>query len=220
MRFKCFLLLTGLGLIFGATVSLGQPRNPSRVVRNLGGLGQLRGGDRAPAPSAPSPGSPSDGRRGAAVDAEAEAEFRGLDANGDGLLNSDEMDDTLRAERDKWDTNGDGFIDLNEFKEYYKARRETEEAARLGGSPGELPRGSSAAKARAGSLAPDLPPNLPPWFQQRDTDGDGQIGLYEWTAAGQPIAEFLAMDLNGDGFLTVDEVLWAVGGKANNEPKE
>jgi hypothetical protein len=52
-----------------------------------------------------------------------------------------------------------------------------------------------------------LPKELPAWFQQLDSDHDAQIGLYEWKAAGRPIAEFLRMDRNNDGFLTVEEVL-------------
>jgi len=55
--------------------------------------------------------------------------------------------------------------------------------------------------------AGNLPPQLPSWFAQYDTDKDGQVGLYEWKAAGQPIARFVEMDQNGDGFLTVEEVL-------------
>jgi hypothetical protein len=52
----------------------------------------------------------------------AEAGFRALDRNGDGLLDRDEMPDALRADLDRWDTNQDGFIDLNEFKAYAQAR--------------------------------------------------------------------------------------------------
>src|SRR5262249_31599254 len=52
---------------------------------------------------------------------------------------------------------------------------------------------------RAGNLPRDFP------YARLDTDLDGQIGLYEWKASGMRISEFLAMDLNGDGFLTVDE---------------
>jgi hypothetical protein len=67
----------------------------------------------------------------------AEALFRRLDQNGDGLLNHDEMPEALRAERDKWDTNKDGFIDLGEFKAYFQARMapvQTDQAERA--SPG------------------------------------------------------------------------------------
>jgi hypothetical protein len=52
-----------------------------------------------------------------------------------------------------------------------------------------------------------LPKGLPSWFAELDTDKDGQIGLYEWKAAGRSVSEFLAMDQNGDGFLTVEEIL-------------
>jgi hypothetical protein len=207
MRFKCFLLLTGLALVFGATAGQGQFRpqpggNPEQALLRQ----QLRAARRAamavPAqPPGGQPGSQPDAQAGAEAEAKAEAEFREMDVNGDGLLAPDEMDDTLRAERDKWDDNHDGFIDLNEFKEYHKARTQKERAGaggRMGMMPGNWP-------------APDLPPNLPPWFREYDADHDGQIGLYEWRAAGQPIARFLEMDLNGDGFLTVDEVLWSVG---------
>jgi hypothetical protein len=53
----------------------------------------------------------------------------------------------------------------------------------------------------------NLPKELPAWFAQLDTNHDAQIGLYEWKVSGRPIAEFLRMDRNNDGFLTVEEVL-------------
>jgi hypothetical protein len=57
-----------------------------------------------------------------------------------------------------------------------------------------------------------LPKELPAWFREADTDGDAQIGLYEWRAKGWPIEQFRQMDRNNDGFLTVDEVLRAQNG--------
>jgi hypothetical protein len=48
---------------------------------------------------------------------------------------------------------------------------------------------------------------LPAWFEQLDTNQDGQVSLYEWRVSGRPIAEFLCMDRNDDGFLTAEEVL-------------
>jgi hypothetical protein len=52
-----------------------------------------------------------------------------------------------------------------------------------------------------------MPKDLPSWFEQLDTDKDGQVGLYEWKKAGRNVDEFLAMDANKDGFLTAEEVL-------------
>jgi hypothetical protein len=52
-----------------------------------------------------------------------------------------------------------------------------------------------------------LPPDIPPWFRQYDTDNDGQVGLYEWKAQNQSLDLFLQIDRNGDGFLTIDEVM-------------
>jgi Ca2+-binding EF-hand superfamily protein len=39
-----------------------------------------------------------------------------------------------------------------------------------------------------------------------DTDGDGQIGLYEWKKAKRPLAQFTQIDANSDGFLTPREL--------------
>jgi hypothetical protein len=52
-----------------------------------------------------------------------------------------------------------------------------------------------------------LPKDLPGWFTSLDEDKDGQIGLWEWRKGGKPTAEFIAMDLNGDGLLTAEEYL-------------
>ncbi len=154
------------------------------------------------------------GRGGVNPDALAEYRFREIDTNGDGLLTYDEMDDALRVERDKWDANKDGFIDLNEFKEYVRARVKQYQDSRkdAGGGDSSPLRVVEAVTEKHPTVyrAGKLPPNLPGWFGQLDTDADGQVGLYEWKAAGRPIAEFAKMDLNGDGFLTAEEVLHTV----------
>jgi len=62
----------------------------------------------------------------------------------------------------------------------------------------------------------NLPQGLPPVFTEGDTDKDGQIGLYEWVkywdSSEAKLAEFKALDLNGDGILTVEEYLRATKG--------
>jgi len=137
----------------------------------------------------------------------AQWRFNQLDTNGDGRLSFDEMDDVLKAEREKWDTNKDGFIDFEEFKEYMRARIQQNQQNGQGGLGPDGLEEEKPTVYRVGKL----PPNLPAWFALYDTDRDGQIGLYEWKAAGQPIDKFIEMDRNGDGFLTVEEVLRATG---------
>jgi hypothetical protein len=52
-----------------------------------------------------------------------------------------------------------------------------------------------------------LPQGLPGWYDDLDTDKDGQVSLYEWRKSGKDTKEFLEMDLNGDGLVTADEYL-------------
>jgi hypothetical protein len=66
--------------------------------------------------------------------------------------------------------------------------------------------GTAASSRQLRSLYRD---GLPDWFRERDTDHDGQLGLYEWPRS--QIDEFRRLDLNGDGFLVQPEVLRQLG---------
>jgi Ca2+-binding EF-hand superfamily protein len=132
----------------------------------------------------------------------AEAQFRRLDTNADGVLSYDELSEELQAERDKWDLNKDGFIDLNEFKAYVGARNP---ASQNRNQDDEAADKSMPSVHRAGRL----PKELPAWFEELDTNHDAQVALYEWKHSGRALALFNVLDRNGDGFLTVDEVLHA-----------
>jgi hypothetical protein len=161
--------------------------------------------------------------------------FRRQDQNGDGLLNYDEMPQSLRAERDKWDANRDGFVDIGEYKSYFEGRSQQFLSDRgasmqpgsgggwsgpggMGGSPGgwggaiwtPAPPVQEQRQRPVVYRSGNLPQNLPAWFTQLDSDEDAQVGLYEWRAGGQSLDEYQRLDRNADGFLTVDEVLRSV----------
>ncbi len=51
----------------------------------------------------------------------------------------------------------------------------------------------------------NMPKDAAPFFNELDKDRDGQISLYEWRTGGKAVEEFVALDLNNDGFLTVEE---------------
>ncbi|MBO0697840.1 MAG: hypothetical protein J2P46_05575, partial [Zavarzinella sp.] len=206
MMFDRFASRFGLS---GNEITRDQFKSAMNRVRDMAASGQFPGGmnfQRGPGgPGAPG-GDPGD------RDRRIEQRFQRLDKNQDGMLTVDEMPESLQAERAKWDKNGDGFIDLNEFKAYEQARFEARQSGDTprpaaadapGGqfdpmAPEEEPR-KRPTIVRAGSMPQDFP------YSALDTDQDGQIGLYEWKAAGLAISEFLRMDLNGDGFLTVEE---------------
>src|SRR5205807_1901981 len=52
-----------------------------------------------------------------------------------------------------------------------------------------------------------LPRNIPAWFREYDTNGDGQVALHEWKAKEDDTREFPKYDLNGDGFITFEELV-------------
>src|SRR5262245_11650784 len=164
------------------------------------------GGTGPGGPGGPGMGGPSEGDR----DRRLDEAFKRMDRNEDGVLQFNEMSETLQAEREKYDTNHNGVIELNEFRDYVTARfsnsRSNDSPGRVRGDDGPggpLPAEEEERKRptilRAGNLPRDFP------YASLDTDLDGQVGLYEWKGAGRRISEFLPMDLNNDGYLTVEE---------------
>lgn len=155
------------------------------------------------------------------IDAGSERRFRDLDKNNDGLLSYEEMPEEIQRERDTWDTNKDGFIDLAEYKAFRTARV----GRPVGSDPQPLLLETPHPTAQPEEVRPTvyragkLPKELPEWFARLDQQGDndGQVGLYEWRNDKRPLSEFMAMDLNGDGYLTAEEYLqW----KAKNGTKK
>lgn len=139
--------------------------------------------------------------------------FQKLDQNGDGILGPEEVTDTLRGQQRRWDRNRDGIIDPTEYGAFFQTHHQVvADAVAAGEIPLKLPKGMAgpADTLPTSALRPDRGPakplNLPAWYAEYDTDGDGQVGLYEWRKKGKTIAEFAAMDVNADGYLTSREL--------------
>jgi hypothetical protein len=146
------------------------------------------------------------------TDNEADKAFRVLDLNGDDELSGSELSAGMKA--DKLLVNG--RVSKEEYREYFRRRveKKTETLAAALQSNEALMRklNLDVADSRTG---------LPNWFTSLDTDKDKQISLYEWRKAGKDLAEFLEMDLNGDGLLTPDEYArWAKMKRAAEKMRE
>jgi EF hand len=143
--------------------------------------------------------------------AEAERLFKHLDGDRDGYLSSAEIAPSMRTDLKRWDKNRDGWITLDEYRGYFAFRLDQLYGERQQKSESPLPPLEITIPPENEKpqvfRAARLPPGLPAWFTQLDTDKDGQIGLYEWRMAGGDLDEFSKLDLNDDGFLEPNEIL-------------
>jgi hypothetical protein len=169
---------------------------------------------------------------------QAKKMFQKLDRNGDGLLSTEEIPDSLYDERVHWDANRNGFIEPEEYWAFYQSRLSwLSDQVASGQIDLELKRGGPARSRvpvpttipERGTVPADpeesrsvvyraghLPPGLPDWFLKLDTDRDAQLGLYEWKKSGWPIDEFSSIDRNDDGFITVEELLRYLAQQSRN----
>ena len=115
--------------------------------------------------------------------------FKKLDEDKDGQVSLQEwlQGGKPRDEFRVYDLNGDGFITPDEVLLYQQR--------------------SKSQKKPPVKVGKKLPEGLPPWFKQLDKNKDGQISLSEWLSGGKTRDEFRVYDLNGDGFITAEEVL-------------
>lgn len=196
-----------------------------------GGFGQQPGGF----------GQPGGGRT--MSDEEVTRLFQRTDRNQDGRVSPDEASDKLKAGWNETDVNRDGFIDFNEYRVYISR---TMGGGQSGGPPGGFPgmppggfpgqpgndfrgtgegggfggRGEKKAEdfSNVGIRYGKLPPGLPDWFAEYDTDKDGQVNMYEWrTVGGKTTAEFRELDANGDGLIAPLELIRLTATKAETE---
>jgi hypothetical protein len=99
--------------------------------------------------------------------------------------------------------------DSNNSRRGRPPRSDSDEDQHSSGSldpPESKPAGRiSATTAHTARSRTPINVKLPDQYRSCDTDGDGQIGLYEWSRSDY--AGFRRLDLNGDGFLTPRELL-------------
>jgi hypothetical protein len=140
----------------------------------------------------------------------AESSFKRMDDNDDKRLNRDEVNRSrIRNEFQKYDQNYDESISLDEYLIYFRNRYA--DRFNVKNYYGALVRVlveeelvERPTLLRLGQLPGDLD-----WFAKLDTQPeDGQLSLYEWRLANEPIEEFLKRDRNDDGYLTPEEALF------------
>ena len=213
-RCRMFLLCGALLLFIGPAMVMGQPGGPPGGGGGRGGRGGGRGGRGGFDPN---------------------MIFNLLSGGKDYIVVAEMLANPMVAARDPgakervesfMQRHGitNGQLTREQFAEYMQERmterRAAHEAANPGGAaPGAPSDGAPGSDPLVEPPPPEedkrpvvyragkLPKELPPWFAQMDEDKDGQVGLYEWKKAGRSISEFQAMDLNGDGFITVEEAL-------------
>lgn len=137
------------------------------------------------------PQKPKEGER----PPDADRLFRVLDRDGSGELEPGEWTDRLRADARRADADGNRRVSADEYRAYFDFR--VAEAQEAQAKAAEAQAKAATTAARKGGL--------PAWFDQLDTDMDGQVALHEWRLAGKRLAEFHAMDLDGDGLLPPEE---------------
>jgi hypothetical protein len=178
----------------------------------------------------------------------AQRVVRHYDLNQDGRLEPDEWR-AMRGKPESADLNHDGQITVEEFAQYV-ANYGGGRAIRLSIAGGDslvqnTPRDPNVPAGDTVSGEPrspadvepavknstrdprrdlkyfaSLPAGVPRWFVDRDTDGDGQLTLSEFSPKllKSEIDDFNRYDQNGDGLLTVPEFLRAAKESKSDAP--
>ncbi len=123
------------------------------------------------------------------------SQFRRPDGGGGPPTSSGPPSSSSRPESDR----GDGRRSEESSREERRDDRGRDER-RESSTSGKSSKKTAKPKTR---VTQDLPAD----YREKDKNGDGQIGLYEWDR--KAFSHFYALDRNGDGLLTPDELIAA-----------
>jgi len=143
------------------------------------------------------------------------------DEDQSGALEKDEWD-RMRISPGPADRNNDGVVTVEELAARLADDRNDRVGRSGSGGFGSSSRSnySQGKSYRPRSPIERLPEGLPDWFIRCDTSGDGQVSMDEYASSWteSKAQEFVALDLNNDGFITPREGLKAAGQEAEAEP--
>lgn len=120
---------------------------------------------------------------------ESRAFFERIDANGDGVLDAEELRTARRDAFKRADTDGDGFVTGDEVQQLGDVRGDVSRVRR-----GVL----------GGGIARRRMPDADDALRRLDADRDGRISESEFVEAENPLLE--RFDANGDGEISRDEI--------------
>ena len=157
-----------------------------------------------------------------------------LDQNGDGRIDQDELNNIPEGFRQAMQSRGVRLRPGLTVEEFSNSMRQQFERSRgEGGRPVEERRPEGRPDERsAGNRSQYRPPapfrprqkerltvDLPPKYNELDTDYDGQVGLYEWiTARREDLQQFDDIDVDSDGVLTPHELMLYDNASASRRP--
>ena len=159
----------------------------------------------------------------------AASRIRSFDKNKNGVLEKNEFTKDFAGDPMDFDRNRDGRLTQKELAVRYAVRREGTEDARRKRELEER-RNKRDKEDKKDQTKSDPfngrrsyrvdrqrknPEGLPGYFTDRDTNGDGQISMSEFSSdwSDEVVAQFFSSDFNRDGVITADEALRAVEGE-------
>lgn len=135
------------------------------------------------------------------------SEHRAADANNDGVITVDELALKLQA----YATNSGSSTSSSNSSSSKSSNGSGDQKRSWGGWGNKSNTAKPAEKKdyRFQTAADRLPKGLPDWFLRSDVDADGQVAMVEYSTSwsDSTAAEFQKYDLDGDGFITPQEVL-------------